>query len=184
MQPRESEHGQYQSRIGAVSAELEETKQSLQKAKEEANFMAYCLNSLKQELEHANRELHHLKTGELLVHKQPAFDPEIEEIKFIENTREVEVGRNTVLQRGGGGGNSEYYFEKKRSVKFASPPSLTKLITTKDVCDQVMPTDSSNSSKKKMKRKTLIPFMGRLFSKKKGGQEGWSSVGRSFPLGM
>ncbi|KAG5530244.1 hypothetical protein RHGRI_030572 [Rhododendron griersonianum] len=165
LQTRESEHGQYQSRIGAVSAELEETKQSLQKAKEEAHFMAYSLNSLKQELEHTKRELHHLKTRE------------IEEIKFIENARDVEA--NTTQKREQG---LEYYLEKKRSVKFASPPSLAKIITSKDV-GELMHTNS-NSSKKKLKRKPLISFMGGLFSKKKGGQEGQSPVGRGPSMGM
>ncbi|KAI8537010.1 hypothetical protein RHMOL_Rhmol10G0301800 [Rhododendron molle] len=175
LQTREREHGQYQSRIGAVSAELEETKQSLQKAKEEAHFMACCLNSLKQELEHTKRELHHLKTRELAP-KQPAFDPEIEEIKFIENARDVVA--NTAQREQG----LEYYLEKKRSVKFASPPSLAKIITSKDV-GELMHTNP-NSSKKKLKRKPLIPFIGGLFSKKKGGQEGRSPVGRSPPMGM
>lgn len=175
MQTRENEHGQYQSRIGAVSAELEETKQSLKKAKEEAHFMAYCLNSVKQELEHTKRELHHLKTRELAP-KQPGFDPEIEEIKFIENARDVEA--NTTQREQG----LVYYLEKKRSVKFASPPSLAKIITSKDV-GELMHTNS-NSSKKKLKRKPLIPFMGGLFSKKKGGQEGQSPAGRSPSRGM
>ncbi|KAG5530248.1 hypothetical protein RHGRI_030572 [Rhododendron griersonianum] len=173
----ESEHGQYQSRIGAVSAELEETKQSLQKAKEEAHFMAYSLNSLKQELEHTKRELHHLKTRELAPKQPVAFDPEIEEIKFIENARDVEA--NTTQKREQG---LEYYLEKKRSVKFASPPSLAKIITSKDV-GELMHTNS-NSSKKKLKRKPLISFMGGLFSKKKGGQEGQSPVGRGPSMGM
>lgn len=177
MQTRESEHGKYQSRIGAVSAELEETKQSLQKAKEEAHFMAYCLNSVKQELEHTKRELHHLKTRELAP-KQPAFDPEIEEIKFIENARDVEANNTTQREQQG----LEYYLEKKRSVKFASPPSLAKIITSKDVGEPMH--TNSNSSKKKLKRKPLIPFMGGLFSKKKGGQEGQSPAGRSLSMGM
>lgn len=162
--------------MGAVSAELEEMKQSLQKAKEEAHFMAYCLNSLKQELEHTKRELHHLKTRELAP-KQPTFDPEIEEMKFIENARDVEANNTTQREQG-----LEYYLEKKRSVKFASPPSLAKIITSKDVGEQMH--TNSNSSKKKLKRKPLIPFMGGLFSKKKGGQEGQAPVGRSLSMGM
>lgn len=170
LQTRESEHGQYQSKIGAVSAELEETKQSLQKAKEETHFMAYCLKSLQQELEHTKRELQQLKTSES-VHKQPAaFDPEIEEIKFIENARDVDV-KTTGREEG-----LECFFEKKRSVKFASPPSLTKIITSKDVGEVMEP----NPKKKKKKRKPLIPFMGGLFSKKKGGQEGESPSSRGF----
>lgn len=133
--------------------------------------MAYCLKSLQQELEHTKRELQQLKTSES-VHKQPAaaFDPEIEEIKFIENARDVDV-KTTGSEEG-----LECFFEKKRSVKFASPPSLTKVITSKDVVGQV----TEPNPKKKKKRKPLIPFMGGLFSKKKGGQEGESPSSRGF----
>lgn len=139
--------------------------------------MACSVNSLKQELEHTKRELHHLKTRELAPKQPVAFDPEIEEIKFIENARDVEA--NTTQKREQG---LEYYLEKKRSVKFASPPSLAKIITSKDV-GELMHTNS-NSSKKKLKRKPLISFMGGLFSKKKGGQEGQSPVGRGPSMGM
>ncbi|CAL5324278.1 hypothetical protein CsSME_00003281 [Camellia sinensis var. sinensis] len=159
MQTRASEHGQFQSRIGAVSAELEETKQNLQKAKEEGHVMANCLKSLKQELEQTKKELHHLKTSREF-HEQPV-DPEIEELKFIENASKVEF--KTQTQEG------SQYFEKKRSVKFASSPSLVKVISTKDVGEVL---ETNPSSKKKIKKK--IPLIGGLFSKKKGGQEGES----------
>ncbi|KAJ7944173.1 WEB family protein [Quillaja saponaria] len=39
-----------QSRIGALTAELEETKQSLQKSKEETSFMAYCISHSRKRL--------------------------------------------------------------------------------------------------------------------------------------
>ncbi|XP_057469020.1 WEB family protein At1g75720-like [Actinidia eriantha] len=167
MQTRASEQGQYQSRFGAVSTELEETKQSLQKAKEEGHAMAYCLKSLKQELEQTKRELHHLKSSSTAreFHKQPSFDPEIEDLKFIENAGEVEFKTEMVREDG------LEYFEKKRSVKFASPPSLAQIMASKDV-GEVM--ETIPTSKTKMKRKSLILFIGGLFSKKKGSREGES----------
>ncbi|KAK4416819.1 WEB family protein [Sesamum alatum] len=127
MQSKASNGQNQPSKLGAVTAELEETKQILQKAKEEGSLMAHCLTSLRQELEQTKRELHQLKAK-----KTPHLDiddeePEIEELKFVENTSKVE----TV----GSPGNDEdgLEFEKKRSVKFASPPLLTKVIVSKRV---------------------------------------------------
>ncbi|XP_052196913.1 WEB family protein At1g75720 [Diospyros lotus] len=165
MQTRASENGEYQSRFGAVSVELEETKQSLEKAKEEGHLMSYCLKSLKQELEQTKRELQQLKkTREF--HKQPV-DPEIEELKFVENaSRSVELVKHQAEVEEGEEVDGLEYFEKKRSVKFASPPSLAKIITA-----DVQPPATAPPSKKKMKRKPLIPLLGGLFSKKKGSQD-------------
>lgn len=140
------------SKLGAVTAELEETKQSLTKAKEEGNLMAHCLNSLRQELEETKKELRKLKTRETLSHI--LGDPEVEEIKFVENTKNVEMI---------GTPEKHVEFEKKRSVKFASP-LLTKTI---DI-------NAEESKKtKKTKKKPLVPLFGGLFLKKikKGARE-------------
>ncbi|KAI3451447.1 hypothetical protein Pfo_008112 [Paulownia fortunei] len=149
------------SKLGAVTAELEETKQSLQKAKEEGNLMVHCLTSLKQELEQTKRELHQLKARETLSHLD---EPEIEELKFVENTSKVEVITTPENAEDG------LEFQKKRSVKFASPV-LTKLIVSKDNNggeDGVQ----APSSKKKIKKKPLVPLIGGLlFFKKKGSKD-------------
>ncbi|CAK9145333.1 unnamed protein product [Ilex paraguariensis] len=158
METKTRENGQYQSKLRAVTAELEETKQSLQKAKEEGTIMAFCLQSLKKDLEQTKRELQQLKARES--YKEPD-DPEIEELKFIENTSRVVVKPQTE-------DSFDYQFQKKRSVKFASPSSLEKLITSRDV--DVNMVETHPSLEKKMKRKTLIPLIGGLFLKKKGGQ--------------
>ncbi|XVE82491.1 hypothetical protein DITRI_Ditri16bG0009000 [Diplodiscus trichospermus] len=56
-------------------------------------------------------------------------------------------------------------FQKKRYMKFASPPSLAQVIVNKDE------TRERSASVKKVRRKSLIPIIGWLFSKKKGNQE-------------
>ncbi|KAJ8567615.1 hypothetical protein K7X08_019823 [Anisodus acutangulus] len=159
--------GQKQHKFGAARVELEETKQSLQKAKEEGDFMAHCLQSLKEELELTRREIQQLKTREPAQQKVPLADPdEIEELKFIEQrSSKVEVKTQTDDDD-----DDEIEFEKKRSVKFASPPLLTKVIASNE--DVKKEGEKSPSQlKKKLKRKPLIPLIGALFSKKKGNQE-------------
>lgn len=137
-----------------MTAELEETKQSLEKAREESNLMAYSINSLKEELEQAKRELQRLKAKEY--QKQPV-DPEIEDLKFIETPKRIEI--KTPNEEG------EKGFNRKRSVKFASPPSLAQVIVSRDEFQTRSP------SMKKVKRKPLVPILGWLFPKKKGIQE-------------
>ncbi|XAR73778.1 hypothetical protein NMG60_11007864 [Bertholletia excelsa] len=156
VQVRTSEHGQFHSRFGAVSAELKETKQILVKAQEEGNLMADCLKSLQQELEQTRRELQQLKTRREPSQDDPPADPEIEELKFIENSSKLQV--QTKKEEG------TQYLQKKRSVKFASPPTLAQVITGKDAGEvpEMVP-----SPRKQMKRKPLIPLIGGLFSKKK-----------------
>lgn len=141
------------SKLGAVTAELEETKQCLQKAKEEGNLMAHCLNSVRQELEQTKRELRKLKTRETLSHM---FDePEVDEdIKFVENTTITTPEKRMHEDM------SKVEFQKKRSVKFASP-LLTKMIGD---CDGKEAAPSSKN--KKMKKKPLVPLLGGLFLKK------------------
>ncbi|XP_019254018.1 PREDICTED: WEB family protein At1g75720-like isoform X2 [Nicotiana attenuata] len=139
-----------------VTIELEETKQNLQKSKEEGTFMAHCLQSLKEELELTKREIQQLKTRELKQKVALGADPEIEELKFIENAS-TKVELRTQFQEY----DDEIEFQKKRSVKFASTPLLTKIINVET---------SPSQLKKKLKKKSLIPLFGGLFSKKKGNQ--------------
>lgn len=145
------------SKLGAVKAELEETKESLIKAKEEGNLMAHCLNSLRQELEQTKKELRHLKTRETLSHILD--EPEVEEIKFVENTKNINVQMISTPEKHEG----RVELEKKRSVKFASP-LLTKM----------MDGEGEESKKaKKTKKKPLVPLIGGFFLKKikKGAKE-------------
>ncbi|KAI5684082.1 hypothetical protein M9H77_05310 [Catharanthus roseus] len=171
--------GRRQMKVGTkVKAEVEETKQRLEeveKTKEEGNLMAFYLNSLKQELEQTKKELQQLKSTtnnrELLTSEKP----EIEELKFIENSNKVEVKTQTDVTDDD---HDEFEFQKKRSVKFASPPLLTKVIVGQDENNG----DLSPSAEKKIKRKKpLIPLIGTLFLKKKGASAGGHKTGSSKP---
>lgn len=110
--------------------------------------MAYCIKSLREELEQAKKEVRGLKAREF---QKQRLDPEIEDLKFMENTTQTEEAKE---------------FQKKRYVKFASPPSLARVIVSKDELLERPP------SFKKTKKKPLMPLIGWLFSRKKGGHEG------------
>ncbi|KAG8383734.1 hypothetical protein BUALT_Bualt04G0044700 [Buddleja alternifolia] len=164
MQRKAAGNGDNQNTMfrAGVTAELEETKQNLEKVKEEENLMANCLISLRQELEETKRELHQMKAREII--SQP--EPEIEDqLKFVESsTNKVETINNP--------DNDEDGFEfinKKRSVKFASPPLLTKLMVSKDHNGGEEGERTLPLSKNKIRRKPLVPLIGGLFSKKKKG---------------
>ncbi|KAK1432650.1 hypothetical protein QVD17_09548 [Tagetes erecta] len=145
---------EYRTKVGAIAAELKETKHTLEKAKEEDTRMAYYLASLKQELEETKSELKQLKS------KQEPVDREIEEIKVIEKPLRVEVNHPEKEES-----EDEYaVFEKKRSVKFASPPSLTKVMVEPPKMQQTSP---CSVKKKALLRKNLIPSLGGIFSRKK-----------------
>ncbi|MCE3051668.1 hypothetical protein HAX54_050474 [Datura stramonium] len=173
VQTKGSSAEQNQSKFGAARVELEETKQSLQKAKEEGDFMAHCLESLREELEQTRREIQQLKTREVLPQqlKVPLSDSDHEiiheELKFIEQrpSSKVEVKTQTGEDDDDDG---EIEFEKKRSVKFASPPLLTKVINVNKEDVKKEGEKSPSQLKKKLKRKPLIPLIGAFFSKKEG----------------
>lgn len=118
--------------------------------------MAYCIRSLREELEQAKKEVGELKAREF--QKQP-FDPEIEDLKFMENATEVEIMKTKTEEA--------KEFQKKRYVKFASPPSLAQVIISKD--HKLL--ERPPSFKKTKKKPLMMPLIGWLFSRKKGGHE-------------
>ncbi|KAF8410455.1 hypothetical protein HHK36_002984 [Tetracentron sinense] len=151
----ENSHGP--SKLGVVTAELEETKQNLHKAREEGMLMANCLSSLKEELEKTKRELRQMKERET---EKPMIDSEIEDLKFVENATSIQDKKQTDSAEA-------MEFQKKRYVKFASPPSLAQVIISPEGPEVL----ETHPSLKKKKKKPLIPLIGGIFSKKKGIQE-------------
>ncbi|XP_011029004.1 PREDICTED: WEB family protein At1g75720-like [Populus euphratica] len=149
-----TEYGQGPSRLGTVTAELEETKQRLEKAREQRTLMASCLCSLQEELERTKRELQQLKEREVERHM---IESEIEDVKIVEDTTKFEARMQTLHEE------AETEFQKKRYVTFANPPSLTRVIIP-----QVVEALERNHSLRKKKKKPLIPLIGGIFSKKKG----------------
>ncbi|KMT09617.1 hypothetical protein BVRB_6g130700 [Beta vulgaris subsp. vulgaris] len=155
-----------------VSAELEETKQTLQKAREEGNYMANCLKSLKEELEETKIELQNMKAAKNVVKEHPKpiiINPEIEELKF------VEINPNN-YDNNNHGINHEYQHElqKKKIVTFASPPSLTREI--KQSLNDERSTSrfgrSTSIRKEGKNKKPVLAIMGWLLPKKKRSYEG------------
>ncbi|KAK9129531.1 hypothetical protein Sjap_010018 [Stephania japonica] len=153
-----AENGNSGTRLGTVTAELEETKHSLQKAKEEGMLMEYCLTNLKKELEQTKSELEQIKAREL---EKLKIDSEMEDLKFIEHPIEMEDSAWSTTPD-----ESGLDFQKKRYVKFASPPSLAKVMTPDEGAHQQVL--ERHPSLKKKKKKPLIPLIAGLFSKKRG----------------
>ncbi|KAM7517260.1 hypothetical protein LguiA_006843 [Lonicera macranthoides] len=151
-----NENGDVPSKVGKVAAELEETKQSLQKAKEESMVMATCLSSLEEELQRTKKELQQLKERES---EKQAMETEIEHLKFVEDSIDIEVKAET--------SDEGTEFQKKRYVTFANPPSLARVIVPPQG-DAVL---ERHPSLRKKKKKPLIPLIGGLFSRKKSSSQ-------------
>ncbi|XP_073290874.1 LOW QUALITY PROTEIN: WEB family protein At2g17940-like [Primulina huaijiensis] len=145
-------------KIGTVKPELEETKQILEKAKGGGAETAHCVTLLRQELEHTKRELNQLMAREVKSHLEK---PEIEELKLVEKTSEVVEKKFETENRFEDG--IFIQLEKTGSVKFASPPLLTKVLINREAEEG----EKVVFAKKKRSRKSLVPLVGRFFLKKK-----------------
>ncbi|KAH7847484.1 hypothetical protein Vadar_026626 [Vaccinium darrowii] len=148
-----SENGNASS---STLVELEETKENLQKAREESLMMATCLSTLQQELEQTKIELQQLKEREF--EKQVIIEPkEIKHIEFVKESTSFDLKSRRTRNEG------PVEFQKKRYVTFANPPSLARVMIPQGD-DAVL---ERHPSLKKKKQKPLIPLIGGIFSKKK-----------------
>ncbi|KAF5740853.1 WEB family protein [Tripterygium wilfordii] len=160
MQGRAGENGHKPSKLGTITEELEETKQSLEKAKEESMVMATSLSSLQQELDWTKRELQRLKQHEEVPIK-PVMETEIEDVQVVEEeSRKFELPRTQMNVDS----NEGIEFQKKKYVTFANHPSVAQVMIPPEGVE-VLERRRSLGTKKK---KPLIPLIGGIFSKKKG----------------
>ncbi|XP_022936927.1 WEB family protein At1g75720 [Cucurbita moschata] len=148
MHGRDQRRDTNELKLGNVAAELEETKQSLEKAKEESMVMAHCLSSLQEELENTKKELQFLKESELF-HQS-------EDIKVVDAAAAAAAATDSME------------FQKKRYVTFANPPAAVAhlVIPPPTGVEKLERLSSFRRDKNKMK-KTLIPLISAIFSKKK-----------------
>ncbi|CAL9146801.1 unnamed protein product, partial [Musa hybrid cultivar] len=151
------------SRMGSIVAELEETRQTLEKANEERQEMLNRLSSLGEELEKTKMEIKRLKAGES---EKRVRDIEIEDVKFVENAGEVEVAASLL-----GNHHQVVELQKKRYVTFADPPSLAPVLVNAEeqMLERQVSVDKESTpvTKKTTKKKPLLPLIAALFAKKK-----------------
>lgn len=181
-----AEAGQSQTRVGALTAELEGTKERLEKAKEENGVLAFCLQSLTDKLERTKQELEKLKS---IQHQKPhrrvdhhplslaiSIHPDVDEdLKFVENEKENTKNNDgeEINNNNNNNNNKGMILQNKRSVKFANPPELDRIIVNKEelLLAQKPSLSPPASSVKRSKKKSLVPLIGWLFAKKKGNYQ-------------
>ncbi|KAI3722857.1 hypothetical protein L2E82_34002 [Cichorium intybus] len=139
-----------------------EVKETLAKAKDDANLMTYYLTSLKQQLEETKSELNQLKStrGPYASHQTP-INPETEEIKFMETPKPTPVKPLTIVKYEPDDDHHLFESNNNSSVKFDDSPP-TKVIVEVPKMQERNP----STSLKIKKKKTLIPLLSGIFSKK------------------
>ncbi|KAL1199734.1 WEB family protein [Cardamine amara subsp. amara] len=144
----------------SIEAELVEAKESLNKAEEENKVLSQLIESLTQELETTKKKLNH-SLRNLPEHPQVEDD-----LKFIEQSTVNEPDYITEIKMNRFDQNEVYgdyddRLERRRSVKFANPPLLTKVIVSKEEekkKNQVL-------VKKTKKMKPLVPLGAWIFAR-------------------
>lgn len=149
----EAEHASSENNIGTITIELEETKQNLEKAKDESMLMATYLLSLQKELECTRKELQQLKEQKL---EKPQLKPEAEE-----DVKHVEINAATIYEEMITSHDQTVEFLNKKYVTFRNPQPVAKT----HVVDAVL---ERHPSLRKKKKKSLIPLFGFLFPRKRG----------------
>ena len=136
---------------------MDEAKENLKKAEEENKVLSQLLETLTQELETTKEMLNHS------LRKFPEHPQVDDDLKFIEQSTVIEPDSITEIKMNRFDQNDVYDedgLETRRSVKFANPPLLTKVIERKD--------DKKNQAivkKQTKKMKPLVPLAAWLFAR-------------------
>ncbi|KAI3747712.1 hypothetical protein L6452_10308 [Arctium lappa] len=161
MRSVERDNDRHQTKVG-----LGEAKQTLKNVKSDGNSMACYLTSLKQQLEETKSELRQLKlTTEPYSSHCTLVDTELEEIKFIENSKPTKT-KPPVKDQYNPDAEDDFLFELKHesSVKSDDDPPAKVIVEVPTMQERNPPSFKI----KKAKKKTLIPLLGGIFSKSKG----------------
>uniref|UniRef100_A0A6V7QVB2 Uncharacterized protein n=1 Tax=Ananas comosus var. bracteatus TaxID=296719 RepID=A0A6V7QVB2_ANACO len=173
-QAAESKNDQHHgsSRMRSLMAELEETRRTLEREREENQQKAHHISTLQEELRRAKMDLEQLQRDQkedLETH---------EDFKFVERVApeiEIEIEKPNLN-----------LFLKKRCVTFASPPSLSQVLNAEDDDEMIMEKKFfaekgrheeeeeeglSMKKKKKKKKMPLVPLIGAFILKKKSYQD-------------
>ncbi|KAK1391637.1 WEB family protein [Heracleum sosnowskyi] len=154
----EAEHANSENN-GAVAIELEETKQNLEKAKDESMLMATYLLSLQKELERTKQELQQLKEQKM---ERLQLKPEVDEdVKHVEITAAAKYEEMVISH------DQKVEFQNKKYVTFGKPQTVAKthVVPQRDAVLERHP------SLRKKKKKSLMPLFGFLFPRKRGSTD-------------
>ncbi|XP_010550463.1 PREDICTED: WEB family protein At3g51220 isoform X2 [Tarenaya hassleriana] len=136
------------TRVETLEAELQETKENLRKALEENKALSQLTKTLTEELETTKTDLNALVEAK----------PRRESRQCTETMTSRDITETNPLIQEEDIGKRD--IERRRSVKFANPPLLTKVI--------VEETHNKNQlivKKNTKKMKPLVPLAGWLFAK-------------------
>ncbi|OIV97593.1 hypothetical protein TanjilG_12350 [Lupinus angustifolius] len=122
-------------------------------------------NKLKQEeLQRTKEELQQLKQRETINHHHHhhSVESEIEDVKFVENLTTFESKSCRF---------NDEEFHKKRYVTFANQPSMSHVMIPPHHALGFEKLERHASLRNKNKKKSFIPLIGSIFSRKKGSHQ-------------